>query len=1287
MIELFYSNRTEQLLNALADQIRAQKAETHPLEPVELVVPNRNMETWVRLELAQKLGVAANLRFKKLEQFIGDIVGKTCPGNFKVAGLDITEAAILATLLDEEAISSPDLQAVRGYLESSAEDEKYLTGNGRPPAAADNLLASDGADIRKVQLAVRMAYLFQEYSFSRSEMISAWRKNSTEHIKHPFADPAACDPALAPTATWQRALWRSVFAAGGVLEKNPPPEGERWITLDQLTSEIELIDIIKTAGLPPVHIFGVSYVARLFQDLFALLGESNPLYVYTLNPCAEFWEDLETERAYYKRLDKEMNRREKRVWAGTGETENEDPFGLFLADNPALRYWGHPGREHVRLLGELTDCDFTDRFIEPEGANLLEEIQKDILYREPEKTDLATNPDPRQPDESIKLVAAPSVRREVEWVADEIWKLMSNDLGDPPLRFSDIAVIINSAGRNIYLPQVETVFASCHNLPNSVSDLPGTAESRVIEAMSLLLKLPFGRFSRAEMLAFMSHPAVISRFDDLSPGDLAELAEKLGIIFGADRTDFAGTYIDQDVYNWDQGIRRLALGAFMTGGKSGDERIFQVDQDRWLVEEVHGSSRAAASRFGLLARSLLADSRFVRNSKMTLKDWARFYTAQIDTYLYLEDDADQRDRLRLLRALAKLETMDLGEEVSGRVAAEIASRTIESLGSGRGQYLAEGVVVSSFLPMRAIPFKVVFLLGLGEGLFPAAGQSDALDLRTARRRAGDVDPAERDRYMFLETLLCTRERLYLSYVSRDEQTGDPLQPSAAVQELEHILKQGYLGDEGLKALRCELPLRRYDLESFDQTYFDESRVEAKIKQIARSWRESLLPAAGDQTETGAPARGSLSEELNAIQKAATAEAWSKLSSLLALPGQAPDSAVVSTVPRAALGEEESTIEAPLYLPHSSLRRFLECPMQGWAASMLGLAEADEDLVDREEEDFEVDRLTETVLVRDVFAEAMATCKDPEELYKKRTERLRLAGKFPVGKLGQVIETRHRGIISGWQSMLELIAEKVYAEKDQGAASLLSKPLERIRMGRSGGQSFTDRVFDPLAFNLEIESRESEKKVMPLQLGGLTEGLSQEQPATIIFLPRKPFSGQGKPAVQGSFRYFLRGIVDQALLAAVGALSAGDSERQIMLCFSDGPEETAVYKMRLQPADQQKAHKWLSSLSEDLLKSHHAYLLPVEAVIGHYFDLAGGGKGKPMLSGMPPEEFDATYDGSELVKAVTNLAGNDWLRFSSLWGPVPSPRSYPPPGAEEAKEMVARRFGPIFEDIISLEVVK
>lgn len=1266
MIKLVYSNKTERLLEELAkDILEWRENGAHPLDPVELVVPNRNMETWVRLGLAQLTGVAANLRFRWLNRFISELVSKACPGEIKLADLDIAEAAVLAALMDDALLETPELRPVSRYLQSTG------AGGANPEAYGfDTHLARDGADLRRVQLAARMAFLFQEYSFSRPEMIAAWRRNNSANqvgdpAGLPFADPAAIDPSVGTTAAWQRALWRAVFGSGGILEQNPPEEGGRWVTMDLLPFESNLFKNIRKSGLPPVHIFGISYMARIFQHLFARLGEIVTLRIYTLNPCAEFWEDVETPRGFYLRLDQELDRREQLAWKGGGESENQDPFGLFAKDSPALLYWGRPGCEHMRLLGELTECDFTDAFENPldDRGGLLHRLQLDILTRTPERNmeqDLdGATPGLEKADGTIKLVAAPSVRREVEWVADEIWRLMREDNG-PPLRFSDVAIIVNSAERDIYLPMIEAVFAACHDLPCSISDLPGSSGSRMMEAMSLLLKLPFGRFSRSEMLALMGHPAVIGGFDDLTPEDLAGMAERLGIIFGADHLDHAGTYIDEDIYNWDQGIRRLALGAFMTGEKSGDQRIFETGEGKWLVEEVSGTAAGAAARFGLLARSLLADARFVRRQKMTLTRWAKFYSSQIETYFYAKEGADERERLMLRRALGKLETMDLGHKVSGRVAAEIAGRALDLLEGGRGQYLAEGVAVSTFLPMRAIPFRVVFLLGLGEGLFPASGQRDALDLRAVRRREGDVDPSERDRYMFLETLLCTREKLYLSYVSRDEHTGDPLQPSAVVQELLHILKFSYLGQDGIKLLNIEPPLqlRRYD-EEFDRrdTFFDEARAEARVQEIAREWRTHIYREN----------RGKNADGFTQIKRFVNPEHRAALSRMLALPGEPPAAGSVTATARFTRHEEEGILEAPVSLSFSVLRRFLECPMQGWASALLGLNEVGDDPADREEEDFEINRLTEIMLLSDLFYQVVAggDSSETDKLYRERLVRLRLAGQIPAGALGEVIRKRHLRIIEGWLSLLDGFK----GEFDAGNGTSAGCPdLHQVRLGRSSQQGSTGIVLDPLLLEVPLGGTEKQDRIVPVRISGLTEGLSSDRLISVSIQARKPPLGNNRQTWESNFRYLLRGAVTQTALAAMNA--AGSGERQIVVLYADGANNPGGLRLRLRPLDPERARAWLTVVAAELLGGPHAYLLPCEAVFREYVEREAG----------------SSVDGANLCSLIKSMADNEFVRFSSLWGPVPSPRLYEPPSAGEAARMVTRRFEPLFREILGREVL-
>ena len=1298
MIELIYSNRTERLLEALVVRLEEQRAGGgHPLDPVEIVVPNRNMETWVSLGLARHTGVAANLRCRRLEHFFGDLVLEAFEGRRRLVDLDTIESAILSILLDREQLEEPDLEPVRSYLQAAGIEPSGCS------FSFDAHLSSDGVDLRRVQLASRLAYLFQEYSYGRPEMIASWREPSRGEARgRPLTDPAAIDPVTSPTLAWQRVLWRAVFGRDGVLERSPPTPQGSWTTLDLLATDDDVFERLAKSALPPVHIFGVSYVARLFQLLFARLCRVRTLRVYSLNPCAEYWEDVETHRELLGRLKREGSRHDRPSRFGAVEQDaasagDEDPFGLSQEDTPALRYWGRPGREHVRLLGELTGCDFQGAFEDPltgrERSGLLHFLQKDILFREPPRSPKPEQAEESASDQTLRFVAAPSIRREVEWVADEIWRLMREDEqsdGGPSLRFSDVAVIVNSEGRDAYLPQIESVFAACNEIPRSVSDLPGASGSRLIEAMSLLLELPFGRLSRAEVLSFMSHPAVIGHFDGASPEELARQAEALGIIFGADLSDHEGTYVDEDVLSWDQGIRRLALGAFMTGEKSGDERVFESPAGRWLVEENNASS-FDAPRFGLLARSLISDARFVRERKMTLTDWGRFYSTQLDAYLAVEQGADSGDRLRCLRALGRLEAMDQGCKVSGRIASKLAGRAIESLGGGRGQYLAEGVVVSSFLPMRAIPFKVIFVLGLGEGLFPASGRHDALDLRAGRRRAGDVDPSERDRYMFLETLLCAREKLYLSYVRRDEQTGDPLQPSAVVQELAHILETGYLDKEGIERLRVEPPLWRFD-ETFasSRSFLDEARIEARVQDAADSWRDHMQRSIGRMLADYSLSHvEELRGDLEGMRRVVSEDSWTRLSSLLALPGEPPPVSAVTVTPvRHGPGDEER-IEESISISLSNLRRFLACPMQGWASTMLGLHEEEEDLLDREEEDFEIGMLMETSILRESFLDAAEKGLSASSVHQRKAARLRLSGAMPVGVLGRAILARHEGVLEGWQTaLLAYLDHHGSSSARQPAESAFSDqasiPLHRVRLGRASRDCASETVMDPLVLDVTLDDSQHAPRKVPVRISGRTEGLTADRGASIVLKPRRPPSRVDDAFRGRFFRDLLGGIVDHAVLSAIGA--AGELERRVALCLSGGREDSAVFALRLRPLSQKRALAWLSETIADLLGGSHGYLLPCEAVFLDYVDRTSRGRKPSRKEDVKTrkESDPRRPDGDRISAHILKMSKSDRSSFSSLWGPVPSPRSYEPPPSVECARIVERRFGPLFDDILDLE---
>jgi hypothetical protein len=78
---------------------------------------------------------------------------------------------------------------------------------------------------------------------------------------------------------------------------------------------------------------------------------------------------------------------------------------------------------------------------------------------------------------------------------------------------------------------------------------------------------------------------------------------------------------------------------------------------------------------------------------------------------------------------------------------------------------------------------VTHVLGLDERSFPGEVFKDALDLTQRSRRLGDINTIENMNYLFLETLMCTREKLCLSYVAQDLIKDETILPSSTWRDL------------------------------------------------------------------------------------------------------------------------------------------------------------------------------------------------------------------------------------------------------------------------------------------------------------------------------------------------------------------------------------------------------------------------------------------------------------------------------------------------------------------------
>ena len=904
---------------------------------------------------------------------------------------------------------------------------------------------------------------------------------------------------------WQRELWLAVFGEEGLTARRSRREGVRWLPLDALLNEAQ------QRGLPPatraLHVFGVSYMARGYHRMLAALGRTSHVRIYTLNPCREFWEDLETVGELRRRLKKDGRKLQFPPRLEARQlTLGEDPLGLAVeGENLALRLWGRPGRENVRLLNQLTDGDFEGRFAGAASPTLLGRLQDDVLDRV-----ARTTPDPALcADGSLVVLRCPGLRRELEVVAAEIWRLVR---ADPTLRFNDIAVVVPEASKEAYLSHVGAVFGEAHELPHNVADLPLGGAHRLGEAAQLLLALPTGSFSRRELLPLLIHPSILARFPEASAADWVRLTDELGIVHGADHQDHAGTYIARDLFNWDQGLRRLALGALMTGPRGGDETTVPVGEQSYLPADLPGG-QASAMSFALLVRSLIADARFAQGADGSprlrpLPQWLELMRGLLSSYLVPADDDEESLLGRCLRALQELEEVEIPGAVSYQVAADLARRALSRIGAGRGQYLARRSYGGLVRPHARHPLPGGVRAGIGARPVPVraaprAARSARGEARCRRRLAAGAGPLPLPR----DPALCPRAPGAVLRGPRraDRRRAAPLVGAAgAARDPGRGLPGPRRAEEAVREpAAAPAPLRRHRAPGGGPP--GPARADG--------------PAAGRIAARRLPP-GAAMPDLGTLGRAIAPDTQARLFQRLS----------VHAPPPRPQKERERVV-----IPLAAIRQFLEDPLQGSARFRLRMreVEGEELLLDREEEPFESGPLARTSLLREAMVEtllsqpAMPSLADVVDVYRRLALREELAGRLPTGLFREAEQATHQAILQGWlQALATFAGDARFRVTRFGHAGAGAPGGAAGWLGRDGAGDGHP------AIQLEIPRAGAEGGPLPVELVGRTD---------LVLTPEEGLPGSVtlscRSAAQGD-EDRLRGFLDHVALAAAGLSRGG-----------------------------------------------------------------------------------------------------------------------------------------------------
>ena len=942
-LTIYCGSQIENLAEKLKECVLEERQGRDPFVFTKVVVPNVNVAKWLQIrKFAAEPCLCAGVEFPFMEKELTELMMAALPPEER-AEVELLPDHAYAKAIVSILLADPENQPEYDKL---APFRKYMANSG----SADTVAITEQKQAAMAwQLADKLADLMDSYEVYRPEIVEWWLNGGKPPYDLRKGDAAEAEAALA------RALW----GKSGKFR----PDGRR-LSLRQLYNRVKKHspgDTEKT-----VYFFGQSTLSVLQAQILVWLAKSYNVVVFYSNPCHEFWGDIETKNE------------ERKALFCVGGDSGADPEEEYSCENELLKTLGIAGRETLRLLVELEESTdvverigFTWESIDEaygKAETVLEKVQESIRCRTSEVARC------RQ-DASVQVVGTPGVRREVEMVYNSILGSVARPEGVtgerpwPDCSFSDIAVIVPDM--QSYRPAIESVFDARGEVPYGLLDTSANDDSHYLRGFLSLMELGRKGLNRERLFNVLENPCV-QRAMGFAREDVVawrELTEKIGAFdgFEHDAENGAGHF------DWSSALKRLRLARLantVRDAKGNEFPLVNAGED-WALKfsevvellyrdlsdalfDSHGKPRALP---------LLA----ARRDDGTRADcWACRLELLAKAYLAVEKD----DRLEDKVCQAVIGTLFSLGEISGAQSFELAVAAVEHFVGGipcrTGGYLTSGVTIGGFSSLAMLPFKQVYMMGMGAGGFPGRTSDSTLDVRGTGWRLGDVSVPNRNRFLFLESLMSVRDRLVLSYPNQDIEKDAELFPSGIVLDVKKFIGEHVLEYD----VRTEEKERRF--QEFKGYPLLERGESGARKEGEKRPTDDIAWAKDD------PYAGLLPTYSEAARKLARARAEGN--------GNMPE--VKSVAPEKAVQRIE--------LPARVLAEFLKNPVRAVMRYRFGIGVAG-----YLETDLEPDSPLGSLHGPDEWS-LQAKWLDPDAAMavEKEILRLQLAGKMPTGFLGE-----------------------------------------------------------------------------------------------------------------------------------------------------------------------------------------------------------------------------------------------------------------------------------------------
>jgi len=655
-------------------------------------------------------------------------------------------------------------------------------------AEARGYLADDAQGDRLLTLAQSLAKTYDQYLIYRPDLILAWETSNQPQF--------------------QAILWRAVAQVAG-----PSHMARRLDTLRRSDGDGRVDEALRASLPPRMHVFGISTLPPAFLGVLSRIARVTDVHFFLLSPTHHYYGELDRSHA-----------------AGHDMTS-------------LLANLGKVGRELTEQLTEL-DTHERDLFTAPAPDSILHALQSDLMNLTVRGPDAEPPLSVPEQDLSLRVHACHSPEREIEVLCDQ---LRARFESDPSLQPHEVVVFAPDIER--YVPAIESALGAAAGdaaIPYRIADRRTSRVSDITDTFLALLDLCGSRLYLSDVLDLLHRAPVRQRFE-LSDSDL-DLTQRWLVRSGArwaidaeHRAKAEQPALQQNSLRF--GLDRLLLSI---ATRSGQSEPFHEVQPTADLEGEEARTLAKVSRY---FEELFTVAREL-GTQRPAKEWAGLLGAALSKLL-----SDQAE-LALGHYALRSALADLLEDASlahyeaplslTSIRRALADR-IDATREGAG-FLSGGITFCEHVPMRAIPFRVVCMLGLDDESFPRRSTRPSFDLMAKQPRLGDRTVRDDDRQLFLEAVLSARDALIITYCGRSPKDDSLRPPSVLLDQLLRVVDRHVvlgaargltLDFEGGTAQRIS---HVHALSRFDRRYFKHNKdlVYFSYDQGARSVAESWL---------------------------------------------------------------------------------------------------------------------------------------------------------------------------------------------------------------------------------------------------------------------------------------------------------------------------------------------------------------------------------------------------------------------------------------------------------------